>query len=445
MRPFNIGQRTMPSRQRTSALVLLASLTLAGSCVDLVGPDGLPPQRPAASPGTLTGGDTPTSPSDSTPAPPVITAVLRIVVSTTGADLDPDGYTVSLMSRPDRAPTPIGDSGSVEMRLPVGTYVVGLKGLAGNCAVEAVAWWGTLREVGLWADREVTLDVACERVPSARLAPGEQLAFVRDGQIWRVSSDVTDAVQLTSGPGDSGPVWSPDGQRIAFARQDWSGASGASPSGIFVMDADGSNVVRLSDGPFDSSPTWSPDGRRIAYASLCSGSGCVLVGSVDPADTRRTRIGSAPAGAVGSPAWSPDGARIAFTSDWAFYDDASDVYLADLVSPAITQLTSLGPPSDHTRTMYYAPAWSPDGARLSVNRCLDGYLICDVGALAVMNADGTGERVLARTRGSAGSAWSPDGRTIAFANGGNVEWISADGSARGIIVENGVAPAWRPK
>ena len=38
------------------------------------------------------------------------------------------------------------------------------------------------------------------------------------------------------------PVWSPDGQRIAFASyRDWDWA-------IYVMDADGKNLTRLTDG-----------------------------------------------------------------------------------------------------------------------------------------------------------------------------------------------------
>jgi hypothetical protein len=63
---------------RTSAFVLLATLALAGSCIDLAGPRWAR-RTPAA------------SPSDSTPAPPVITSVIRIVTSTTGADPDSDG------------------------------------------------------------------------------------------------------------------------------------------------------------------------------------------------------------------------------------------------------------------------------------------------------------------------------------------------------------------
>src|SRR5207247_10213843 len=61
------------------------------------------------------------------------------------------------------------------------------------------------------------------------------------------------------------PVWSPDGQRIAFA-----GVTEPKElkSDIYVMNADGTRRRRLT--AFDKEtiaacPTWSPDGRHIAF------------------------------------------------------------------------------------------------------------------------------------------------------------------------------------
>jgi TolB protein len=57
---------------------------------------------------------------------------------------------------------------------------------------------------------------------------------------------------------DRAPVWSPDGQKIAFVRSRF-----LAFEDIYVMHADGSGqrrVIRSGIGP-----RWSPDGRMIAF------------------------------------------------------------------------------------------------------------------------------------------------------------------------------------
>ena len=46
--------------------------------------------------------------------------------------------------------------------------------------------------------------------------------------------------------------------------------------------------------------------------------------------------------------------------------------------------------------------------------------------------------------GMASPNWSPSGQVIAFMSGGNLEWVTADGSQHGKIITNGSSPAWRP-
>jgi dipeptidyl aminopeptidase/acylaminoacyl peptidase len=80
--------------------------------------------------------------------------------------------------------------------------------------------------------------------------------------------------QITSGDYDAGsPAWSPDGTKVAFVANRTDNPDGNSNSDIWVVDADnddrGANLVQITTNPgSDSNPVWSPDGEWIAYAML---------------------------------------------------------------------------------------------------------------------------------------------------------------------------------
>ena len=100
------------------------------------------------------------------------------------------------------------------------------------------------------------------------------IAFINIGEgqarLSTLRPDGTDVRVLTSGPyADSQPAWSPDGTRLAFVRQrvEHHESLGPTPGPIWIVRADGTGLVELTHGPFDREPTWSPDGSAIAFVA----------------------------------------------------------------------------------------------------------------------------------------------------------------------------------
>jgi Tol biopolymer transport system component len=80
----------------------------------------------------------------------------------------------------------------------------------------------------------------------------------------------------------------------------------------------------------------------------------------------------------------------------------------------------------------YAPAWSPDGARIA---------FVTKGDLWTADADGTHRALIVRRADQ--PAWSPNGRRLAFTRGGRVYTVRVDGEDERELAR-GAHPAWSP-
>lgn len=92
---------------------------------------------------------------------------------------------------------------------------------------------------------------------------GSQVLFCYKGDIYKVSSKGGTAVQLTTQVSyECAPVWSADGQQIAFASDRYGNLD------VFVMAADGGSATRLTYQSVAEEPqAFTPDGQWVVFGA----------------------------------------------------------------------------------------------------------------------------------------------------------------------------------
>ena len=293
----------------------------------------------------------------------------------------------------------------------------------------------------------------------ARWSPdGKHVAYIAGGQLWVSDVDGANRKQLTSlNGGATGPVWSPQGDRIAFTSsaypecstdacnttkakaadeskvkahiadhllyRHWTAWDDGTRSHLFVVAIAGGDAVDLvpgarydvPPGPFGGSEgyAWSPDGAELAYTAKDQGradawSTDLNLYVVPSSGGTSTVITASNHGADANPVYSPDGRYIAYQSQAraGFESDRQRLMLYDRSAHAAHEAL---PTWDRNADAYF---FAPDGRAMYVNTTDAGreklYRVTLAGGRA------SAPQLVVGEHNNAGFSLAVDGRTLVW-------------------------------
>jgi len=240
------------------------------------------------------------------------------------------------------------------------------------------------------------------------------------------------------------PALAPDGARCVVVVQRCDREKNKYFSNLHLIELGSGEVRPITSGEFsDTSPVWSPDGQALAFISTRSESAQVHLMPMGGGDSRQlTKLDE---GSIAQACWSPDGRHLLITYrpvppedrkaareerekqhhsaparhiDTAFYREDGVGYFGALRPQLLQVDAQTGETKQLTRGRLTVErgVWSPDGKQIAYTAAPDLEQRPYDWRLYVLPARGGRARLVPTPLGPKGAlVWSPDGRLLAYA------------------------------